>query len=159
MTKLYIAYGSNLNLSQMAFRCPNAKQLGSLYIPNWKLVFRGVADIQPSTNNHDMLPVGLWEITEECEQALDLYEGFPNLYGKIEIMGMMTYTMNRTSFAPPSRGYFQSILEGYKDFGLDTAHLYNSLGWSHCHHVHTNIIQDRPSNSGYRLKYFSGNKK
>ena len=35
MGKLYFAYGSNLNLTQMANRCPQAKQLGSAYLPNW----------------------------------------------------------------------------------------------------------------------------
>ena len=157
MTKLYLAYGSNLNLSQMAFRCPDAKQLGSLYIPNWKLVFRGVADIEQSRNSDDRLPVGLWEITKQCEQALDLYEGYPNLYDKINIMGMMTYTMNRNNISPPSRAYFHSILEGYKDFGLDTSHLYDSLGWSHYQQKEEQITI--PSKSSYRLKYFSGNKK
>tara|TARA_R110000850_G_scaffold45442_1_gene115097 strand:+ start:309 stop:791 length:483 start_codon:yes stop_codon:yes gene_type:complete len=131
MGKLYFSYGSNLNVSQMATRCPNAIQLGSTYLPNWRLVFRGVADIEPSRNVDDLLPVGVWEITDECEKSLDIYEGFPRLYGKTHVIGMMTYTMNTKSIAPPSRGYFNSILEGYKDFGLNTNHLYEALGWSH----------------------------
>jgi len=28
MTKIYLAYGSNMNLEQMAVRCPNAKLMG-----------------------------------------------------------------------------------------------------------------------------------
>ena len=68
MGKLYFSYGSNLNVSQMASRCPNAIQLGSTYLPNWRLVFRGVADIEPSRNVDDLLPVGVWEITDECEK-------------------------------------------------------------------------------------------
>ena len=28
--KYYLAYGSNLNLSQMAYRCPNAKPIGTI---------------------------------------------------------------------------------------------------------------------------------
>ena len=77
-----MAYGSNLNLANMATRCPDAKHLGSMYIPNWKLVFRHVADIVPSYDKEDLLPVGVWEITKDCEKALDFYEGYPNLYGK-----------------------------------------------------------------------------
>ena len=30
--KYYLAYGSNLNLEQMAFRCPNAKPIDAIKI-------------------------------------------------------------------------------------------------------------------------------
>ena len=50
--KLYIAYGSNLNLPQMAKRCPTAKVVGTSEIKDYALVFRGgghgaVATIEP----------------------------------------------------------------------------------------------------------------
>ena len=50
--KLYIAYGSNLNLPQMAGRCPTAKVVGASAIKDYALVFRGgrqgaVATIEP----------------------------------------------------------------------------------------------------------------
>ena len=132
MTKLYMAYGSNLNTANMASRCPNAIKLGSMYIPKYRLVFRHVADIVPSYDKEDLLPVGLWEITEDCEKALDFYEGYPNLYGKVKINGIMTYKMNNNKdIMPPSSSYFHTILEGYKDFGLTPNHLYDALGWSH----------------------------
>ena len=132
MSRLYFAYGSNLNVTQMAMRCPNAKQLGALYIPNWKLVFRGVADIEPSRNSDDLLPVGVWEITKECEDSLDVYEGVENgLYNKVSISGMMTYRMTSNNISPPSKHYFNSIFQGYKDFELNSQHLYEALGWSH----------------------------
>ena len=38
---LYIAYGSNLNLPQMAFRCPTAKVVGASEIESCELLFRG----------------------------------------------------------------------------------------------------------------------
>ena len=132
MTKLYFAYGSNLNHSSMATRCPNAKHLGAMYIPNWKLVFRHVADIVPSYDKEDLLPVGVWEITEDCEKALDFYEGYPTLYGKVKVNGIMTYKMNNNKdILPPSSSYFHTILEGYTNFGLNPSHLYDALGWSH----------------------------
>ena len=74
MSKLYFAYGSNLNKSQMALRSPTAKALGSAYFPNWRLVFRGVADIEHG-DEQDLLPVGIWRIEEADEAALDRYEG------------------------------------------------------------------------------------
>ena len=132
MKKIYFAYGSNLNLEQMAKRCPNARQLGALYLPNWKLVFRGVADIEPSRDIDDLLPCGVWHITTACERVLDIYEGVKRgLYRKEYICGMMTYRMNSQDIFPPSRSYFNAILQGYRDFGLNTDHLVKSLGWSH----------------------------
>ena len=39
--KKYIAYGSNLNLGQMARRCPTAKVIGAGEIRDHELLFRG----------------------------------------------------------------------------------------------------------------------
>ena len=115
MSKLYFAYGSNLNKSQMALRSPTAKALGSAYFPNWRLVFRGVADIE-----------------EADEAALDRYEGVSSgLYRKVEINGMLTYRMNQSGIHSPSSYYFDTILNGYRDFSLDTSELYNARDNAH----------------------------
>ena len=50
--KKYIAYGSNLNLAQMARRCPTAKVVGKGEIKDYELLFRGcresaVATVEP----------------------------------------------------------------------------------------------------------------
>ncbi len=45
--RLYIAYGSNLNLPQMGRRCPTAKVVGTSEIKNYELLFRGVATVEP----------------------------------------------------------------------------------------------------------------
>ena len=41
MKKLYVAYGSNLNLAQMAARCPSASVYAKGVLNNWALVYRG----------------------------------------------------------------------------------------------------------------------
>jgi hypothetical protein len=51
-TRLYIAYGSNLNLPQMAFRCPTAEVVGAGEVKGYEMLFRGgrrgaVATIEP----------------------------------------------------------------------------------------------------------------
>jgi len=129
MSKLYMAYGSNLNKRQMSYRCPTARAVGSAMIYGHELVFRGVADIAKS-NDSMHIPVGIWEIEPRDEHALDVYEGYPNLYGKVKIAGIMTYTMNRDNISKPSKHYFDTILEGYHDFGLDTSFLYDAAGWA-----------------------------
>ncbi|MGN1126625.1 MAG: gamma-glutamylcyclotransferase family protein [Ruminococcus sp.] len=40
--KLYIAYGSNLNLKQMKYRCPTAKLVGKGVVENYELQFKGM---------------------------------------------------------------------------------------------------------------------
>lgn len=42
--QLYIAYGSNINLEQMALRCPHSKVVGISEIKDFELEFRGFDD-------------------------------------------------------------------------------------------------------------------
>lgn len=124
---LYFAYGANLNIDNMEYRCPNARPLCTMNLPDWRLVFRGVADIERSKGSS--VSGLLWEITDECEQALDIFEGFPTLYRKeyfnIKLSGamrrdfgktatVMFYAMNRTGYQEPSLPYYECILDGYK---------------------------------------------
>ena len=44
--RLYGAYGSNLNLKQMRRRCPNSYPLYAIYLDNFELAFKGVADLE-----------------------------------------------------------------------------------------------------------------
>ena len=39
--RLYVAYGSNLNIQQMTNRCPGAKLYGTGVIENFELQFKG----------------------------------------------------------------------------------------------------------------------
>ena len=41
--KLYFAYGSNINLEQMAYRCPTAQVVGPVTLEGYELLFRGNA--------------------------------------------------------------------------------------------------------------------
>ena len=69
MKKLYIAYGSNMNIEQMAMRCPKATPLGKYILEDYKLEFRGVANIIECKGART--PVAIWSITESCERSLD----------------------------------------------------------------------------------------
>lgn len=122
----YGAYGSNLNVGQMAVRCPNAIPVTGETLDGWRLVFRGVADIVPDASSSVQL--GLWLITDECEKALDRYEGFPRLYTKefIELKteerstSIMIYRMTDDyAINPPTPSYLSTITHGYDDFDLD----------------------------------------
>ena len=120
----YLAYGMNMNRDAMAARCPKATPLGGFYLPDHRLLFRGVADF---THDTDMvLPVVLWEITHDYLRALDRLEGYPTLYDRRKINGdWFIYDMNgeKGKLGTPSSGYYDMIEQGYKEFGLDDWYL------------------------------------
>ena len=76
--KVYIAYGSNLNLPQMRERCPGAQVIGTSVIDGYGLLFRegrtgSYLTIEPKEGAS--VPVAAWSVTAEDEAALDRYEG------------------------------------------------------------------------------------
>ena len=78
--KFYLSYGANCNNYDMKERAPSSIPVGIYRLENFKLAFNHVADIRRSDN--DVCICGLWLITEECENALDMFEGYPVLYTK-----------------------------------------------------------------------------
>ena len=130
LNKIYLAYGSNLNHNQMTERCPNSKFIGASFLEGWTLLFKGAATIRE--NEKSVVPVGLFEITQECEKSLDVYEDFPRLYDKkvVEIefnsgkLKAMTYVMCADyGTGPPSEKYYNVIYKGYIDCNLNTQYL------------------------------------
>ena len=131
-SKLYIAYGSNLNLNQMKYRCPTAKLVGKGTIENYELQFKGMphcsyATIAPCSGKS--VPVALWELQPRDERLLDRYEGYPSHYFKQELpvklnngleLTAMVYIMNlKQDFGLPSASYYDTVSQGYKDCGFD----------------------------------------
>lgn len=131
--QLYIAYGSNINLEQMKYRCPHSKVVGTSEIKDYELEFRGVATIVPQKGA--TVPVLIWELDERDLPALNRYEGYPRLYRReemtFELNGKtytgMAYLMNYGELAPPSRQYYNTILQGYRKNGLDEKYLQTAL--------------------------------
>lgn len=131
MTKLYIAYGSNMDEEQMRYRCPDAKVVGTGTVEGYGLLFKGGADhayatIEPEKDSH--IPVLVWEISEKDEQRLDRYEGYPTFYYKkdilVEVKGKpkeaMVYIMDeRNPRNRPSSEYYHILKNAYLNFGFD----------------------------------------
>ena len=123
-----------MNLDQMEFRCPDAEVVGNVMVKDYRLVFRGnrrgngVASILPEPGKQ--VSGVLWRITGKCEESLDCYEGYPNLYGKQEIsvqcedgrkLQATVYIMNesyQSQPALPSPYYLRGILEGCIQNGI-----------------------------------------
>lgn len=115
----------------MSARCPQAINLGRCTLKGFELKFRLHADID-QVEGSEMEGV-LWDITADCERALDSLEGYPFYYDKIEVIvnpttpvGHMTHIMAMayvmTSKGPeqsPSIHYEDCLIEGYTANGLD----------------------------------------
>ena len=131
MNRYYLAYGSNLNLAQMEYRCPTAKKVGTYLLKDYELEFRYYLTIKPLKGKE--VPLGIFMITEADEHSLDRYEGYPAFYRKdyltIELDGKeiqaLVYIMNEDTrdIASPSERYLNTCLEGYRDFGFDPKYL------------------------------------
>lgn len=146
--RLYIAYGSNLNVEQMMARCPGARVLGTAKVPDYQLLFKGSKSgsyltIEPKAGSE--VPVAVWEINPRHERALDLYEGFPTFYYKKEMVLPVTNlstgkTRRRRVFAYimheerclgiPSQFYVDTCVEGYEAFDFDLSYLESALNVS-----------------------------
>ena len=144
MKRYYLAYGSNLNIAQMQFRCPNAMVVGTAVIPDYELLFKGsltgaYLTIEPKQGAQ--VPVGVWEVSLADELRLDRYEGFPNFYykkemripvvdirtGKTKLRDAFVYIMHEDrKLGIPTSFYMRTCLEGYKDFGFNTAFLFDA---------------------------------
>lgn len=138
--KLYVAYGSNLNLEQMAYRCPDARIMSRGYLKDYALKFRGsktgsYLTVIKEKGKH--VPVVVWEISKSDELSLDRYEGFPTFYYKKRIRvflenGRVTYAMAYVMFdgaqpGKPSEYYIQTCLRGYIENRLNINTFYEAL--------------------------------
>ena len=156
---LYIAYGSNINLQQMAYRCPTAKPVHTGMLKGFELQFKGVATIAPKENSQ--VPVLLWNLKPQDERSLDKYEGYPNFYRKevfeITLNGRnceaMVYIMNgNTPLSEPSEQYYNSIEKGYIDNDLDTRYLEQALENAVLELINTQAY-DYEIDEGFQMKF------
>ena len=134
--KYYLAYGSNLDVHQMGYRCPTAQAVGTAILKDWTLLFRGSKSgsyLTIEQQEGSEVPVGVWEIQPIDEEFLDRYEGYPDFYykktlpvvmedfaGKTHKVDAMVYIMHENRpLAVPSGSYVRTCAKGYNDFGFD----------------------------------------
>ena len=91
MKKYYLAYGSNLNIRQMSWRCFDASVIGTTTLSGYRLAYKGTGDgssyltIEESKDHY--VPLGVYEISLEDEKNLDIYEG--------ELLSLLGVKINR----------------------------------------------------------------
>ena len=131
----------------MAWRCPDAKVVGTGVIEGYELLFKGsrtgsYLTIEPKDGSH--VPVAIWETSEADERALDRYEGCPEFYykaettvrterldGSVDDIDCYIYIMHEDRpFGVPSAYYVETCLRGYETFDFDTGLLSEAIGRS-----------------------------
>lgn len=135
--RTYIAYGSNMSIEQMKFRCPEAQLLGTGLLEGWRLMFKGSLTGAYATIEREKgqtVPILLWRISVADEEQLDRYEGFPSFYYKRTIQAVktdghgvkcgltrgMAYIMHEErKLGLPSMQYLTVLADAYKKFGFD----------------------------------------
>ena len=143
--KNYVAYGSNLNVAQMRFRCPDAKIIGTGFLKDYRLLFRGsktgsYLTIEPKVGSK--VPIVVWSVSDNDEMSLDRYEGFPTFYYKKEIsvviedikshiskkVNSFVYIMHEDRpLGVPTARYLNTCVNGYRAFGFNEEFLYKAI--------------------------------
>ena len=146
--RIYIAYGSNMSMEQMKFRCPEAQLLGTGLLEGWRLMFKGSLTGAYATIEREKgctVPILLWRISAADEERLDRYEGFPSFYYKRTIQAVktdehgirtgltrgMAYIMHEErKLGAPSIHYLRILEQAYKEFGFDAEILGDAYDYS-----------------------------
>jgi len=128
--RLYFGYGSNLDMAQMKRRCCDSIPLTKVFLPGQILSFSNVLTIEP--DEESSVVGAIYLVSARDEKALDRYEGYPRTYSKrktrMTLQGerkdVFYYTLNDPyTWGTPALYYYRTVARGYKDWGLDIAHL------------------------------------
>jgi len=139
MSALYFAFGSNTVPAQMAQRCPGAALLGNAVLPDhrFRIGSRGYGTVVPEAGAtvHGVL----WELREQDEAALDVYEGVRHgLYRKVQCRVRTAAGDDRTALvyvaADPEpggavAGYVERIVAAGEVHGFPDAYLDELRRW------------------------------
>ncbi len=122
----YFAYGSNLCVTQMAGRCPDAidPRPATLADHDWLINQRGVATVEPF--NGALVHGVLWQISEQDLATLDRVEGVPVRYRRDRIVvhtdhgptEAWVYVDHRVEPGAPRAGYLERIIAAAGHHGL-----------------------------------------
>lgn len=127
---LYFAYASNLSKKYMSSRCPHAMPLKKVRLKGYRLTFNELADIIPKEG--DEVVGGLYLISKQELEKLDILEGHPDLYERkmVEVEDdrgnlyeAYVYSMVDKKEQLPPDSYYKILLDGYDDWEIDKERL------------------------------------
>jgi len=128
---LYFAYGANLDKIGMGTRCPGCEPYCIATLPDHRLVFRGVADLESKLGKS--VEGALYWISAQHLRALDRFEGYPRLYirRQVQVITADKETLTATvyqmteprEYEPPFRIYLNTILDGCHQWGMPMTYI------------------------------------
>jgi cation transport regulator ChaC len=138
-SRLYFAYGSNMDLTQMAERCPLSRVVEGAVLADRRFIIaaRGYANVVAAPG--DVVFGLLWDLPSADEASLDRYEGVrPGLYHKDECEVLTTggrnvrallYLAAETTTGAPQPGYLERIVAAARYHGLPTDYVEQLESW------------------------------
>ena len=130
--ELYAAYGSNMDATQMAERCPHSPQRGSGWLEGWRLTFGG-ADIgwegalaTVAEDDSQRVFVVLYDVPEIDARTLDSWDGATlGYYRKLKVrvetldgdMLAWLYVLNAYEGGLPSARYLGILADAAEKAG------------------------------------------
>ncbi len=138
----YFAYGSNLSVSQMAHRCPDAvdPRPATLADHDWLINERGVATVEPFEGGevHGIL----WQVSDGDLAALDRAEGVPQRYRRDRLtvdtadgpVEAWVYIDHRVQPGQAREGYLERVIaaaahHGLPDRWVEFLHRWDPVNW------------------------------
>jgi gamma-glutamylcyclotransferase (GGCT)/AIG2-like uncharacterized protein YtfP len=126
-SRLYFAYGSNLNTERLAKRCGYVEKVKTVVLPHYRLAFntgndlRSFANIVPS--KRDVIEGVVYRISQYQEDQLDVYEGvsmgnYSKQYIRIDNDLVLCYFGEKPSTYNPDLDYLRIIHAGAKEHNL-----------------------------------------
>ena len=133
---IYFAFGSNMNLAQMAYRCPHSIFIKKEKLSNWSFIItnRGFANIVPEKNR--VVRGCLWNLTKKDEETLDQYEGinqgyYDKKYMKVgEYENVLIYISKTKETGSVWNDYLNIITEGAKQIKLESDYILELQNWN-----------------------------
>jgi len=137
----YFAYGSNMNLAQMASRCPGAELGEQVYLPDWRYFINGNGYAGIEEFSGGLVHGCLWSLLPQHWEALDQYEGVAGGYydkKKIEVIScrsrerlpVWVYLSNDYEYGIPSSSYQEIVVQGARDVNLPESYLPLLEAWA-----------------------------
>jgi cation transport regulator ChaC len=139
MPRYCFAYGSNMDETQMARRCPDSKPVGAASVAGYGFLIndRGFASIAEASDRvvHGIL----WDLSVKDEKRLDRYEGVAQgLYRKVMLevkradgssVDALVYIACSNEMGTPRPGYMEKILQAARAHGFPAECIEELKSW------------------------------
>tara|TARA_B100000674_G_scaffold214335_2_gene175687 strand:- start:1392 stop:1838 length:447 start_codon:yes stop_codon:yes gene_type:complete len=141
MKTVYFAYGSNMNLGQMADRCPGSVIGPLARLEGWSYFINGRGYAGIEEHRGGFVLGCLWTLDDEHVASLDRYEGVSGNYysketleleeleGARRVSALVYLSVDRRHGVPTSR-YQGVVVSGAREIGLPADYLALLESWA-----------------------------